>query len=91
MPTASQKAICKLSCFRTAKAAKSAVKVVPMLEPKVMGNILCTGKTPMPQSGVKAEVTTEELWTYKAPDLCVRYAFGIISGCAIIYGDLYIF
>ena len=37
-----QKAICKLSCFKTAKAAKRAVKVVPMLAPNVIGSILCT-------------------------------------------------
>ena len=40
-----QVAICKLSGFSSAKAARIAVNVVPMLAPSVNGNILCEGST----------------------------------------------
>ena len=53
------KAIYKLSGFMTAMAANIEVNVVPMLAPRVIGNILCTGSTPTPQSGVGVEVVTE--------------------------------
>ena len=45
--------------FITANAARTEVIVVPMLAPRVMGNILCTGRTPMPTRGVNADVVTE--------------------------------
>eukprot|EP00438_Fugacium_kawagutii_P034277 Skav205206 [mRNA] locus=scaffold376:161529:161774:- [translate_table: standard] len=54
-----QKAIWMAANFMTASAANIEVNVVPMLAPSVIGNILCTGKTPMPTRGVKAEVVTE--------------------------------
>ena len=54
-----QKAIWMLLNFMTAKAARMEVQVAPMLAPRVMGNILCTGRTPMPTRGVKADVVTE--------------------------------
>lgn len=54
------KAMCKVLNFKFTKAAIIAVIVVPMFAPRVMGNIFFNGRTPAPQSGVKAEVVTEE-------------------------------
>jgi len=43
------------------KAAKSAVTVVPILAPKVNGNIFCNVNTPAPAKGTTREVVIDEL------------------------------
>lgn len=56
------KAICNefgMASSLCAKAAKMAVVVVPILAPSVSGYILSMATTPMPTSGVRADVNTE--------------------------------
>lgn len=60
--------ICKVSCRASgeaANAARRAVVVVPMLDPRVSGYTRSIEMTPMPTSGVRVEVKTELDWTIK--------------------------
>ena len=64
------KAICSDGLKVSADAAseaRRAVMVVPMLEPRISGNILANGTIPMVASGVIAAVNTELLCTRTVP------------------------
>lgn len=61
-----QSAICNADSNLSPEAAIAArrpVAVVPMFDPKVNGYILSSLITPIPTSGVIADVNTELLWT----------------------------
>ncbi len=50
-------------CGGDASAANTLVNVVPTLAPRVKGYILSSERTPIPTSGVKAEVKTDDDWS----------------------------
>ena len=55
-----QRAIWMAEVLVLTSEARMAVKVVPMLAPRVRGSICSTVITPRPTRGVKVEVVTEE-------------------------------
>mmetsp|Transcript_19754 Transcript_19754/g.54936 ORF Transcript_19754/g.54936 Transcript_19754/m.54936 type:complete len:329 (+) Transcript_19754:240-1226(+) len=64
------------------KAERMAVPVVPMLAPRVSGSICSRRRTPIPTSGVSAEVVMEEDWTtmvIPAPSTMARYPLMLVA------------
>ena len=58
----------------TTKLARTAVIVVPIFAPSVMGNAFCMDKMPEPTIGTSIDVVILELWTEKVIRIPIKIA-----------------
>mmetsp|Transcript_12271 Transcript_12271/g.17255 ORF Transcript_12271/g.17255 Transcript_12271/m.17255 type:complete len:251 (+) Transcript_12271:226-978(+) len=76
------RAVCMAVILSETRAAMTAVKVVPMLAPRVRGYICSSWMTPMPTRGVRVEVVMDEDWTrmvMPVPMTMARYPLMLVA------------
>ncbi len=67
-------AIVNPAVLSTTKLARTAVIVVPILAPSVMGNAFCMDSMPEPTIGTSIDVVILELWTEKVIRIPIKIA-----------------